>query len=105
MCQDIEAREKERKQKREWKRKQRLKQLKNLKHKFESEYGDIETALSQLSSREKKVITLVYGLDGYPLKQKDIAAQWSVKPQWISEIKKMALNKLEDAKKSGRLKY
>lgn len=105
MKQNLDALEKERKKKREWKRKQRLKQLKALKDKFKSEYGEIETALSQLSSREKKVIILVYGLQGYPMKQKDIAAQWSVTPRWISDIKKTALNKLEEARKSGRLKY
>ena len=51
-----------------------------------------------LSPRERKIITLRYGLGGQvPRTQREIAAQCGISRSYVSRIEKRALSKLEEA--------
>ena len=51
-----------------------------------------------LSPRERKIITLRYGLGGQaPHTQREIAAQCGISRSYVSRIEKRALSKLEEA--------
>ena len=64
-------------------------------------YGDPAVALESLNQKEKLVIKYLYGLDGGPpLTQGAIASMMECSRQWISQIKKSALNKLAPLKKA-----
>lgn len=96
-----ESSEKARKRKRDWWNRNKRKKPLDLKKYFIDTYGDIETALSFLDARETEVIIKIYGLDGNdPVKQKYIAEEWGTSGQWITQIKKEAISKLEEAAKS-----
>ena len=51
-----------------------------------------------LDEREKEIITLRYGLEGYkPLTQREVAAHLKISRSYVSRIEKRALEKLRDA--------
>ena len=51
-----------------------------------------------LDKREKEIITLRYGLEGYkPLTQREVAAYLKISRSYVSRIEKRALEKLRDA--------
>lgn len=51
-----------------------------------------------LDKREKEIITLRYGLEGYkPLTQREVAAYLKISRSYVSRIEKHALEKLRDA--------
>ena len=51
-----------------------------------------------LDEREKEIITLRYGLEGYkPLTQREVAAYLKISRSYVSRIEKRALEKLRDA--------
>ena len=51
-----------------------------------------------LDEREKEIITLRYGLEGYkPLTQREVAAYLKISRSYVSRIEKRALEKLHDA--------
>ena len=51
-----------------------------------------------LDSREKEIITLRYGLEGYkPLTQREVAVYLKISRSYVSRIEKHALEKLRDA--------
>ncbi len=53
---------------------------------------------SALSAREKTIITLRYGLNGYsPLPQREIASRLGISRSYVSRIEKKALSKLRRA--------
>ncbi len=55
-------------------------------------------AQTVLSSREKKIIALRYGLDGKkPLTQREIAEKLNISRSYVSRLEKSALEKLRDA--------
>ncbi len=62
-------------------------------------YGKLHRAMAQcLSERERKILTLRYGLGGRaPLTQREIAAQCGISRSYVSRIEKKALQKLEEA--------
>ncbi|MGF1490698.1 MAG: sigma factor-like helix-turn-helix DNA-binding protein [Prochloraceae cyanobacterium] len=65
---------------------------------FIDNYGDIENTLNILDDKQRQVINLIYGLDGNePITQKDLAERWGKSPQWISQLKKSALNKIKSS--------
>ena len=87
-----------RKRKREWAAAERLKKLQARKQKFIAIYGDIETALDLLDDKQRIVIKKIYGLDGnMPIKEAALAAEWGTSRQWINQIKKSAISKLNDS--------
>ena len=52
----------------------------------------------KLDKREKEIITLRYGLEGYkPLTQREVAAYLKISRSYVSRIEKRALEKLRDA--------
>lgn len=52
----------------------------------------------RLDSRERQIITLRYGLEGYkPLTQREVAAYLKISRSYVSRIEKRALEKLRDA--------
>lgn len=52
----------------------------------------------RLDKREKEIITLRYGLEGYkPLTQREVAAYLKISRSYVSRIEKRALEKLRDA--------
>ena len=52
---------------------------------------------SRLDEREKEIITLRYGLEGYkPLTQREVAAYLGISRSYVSRIEKRALEKLRD---------
>lgn len=56
-----------------------------------------------LSPRERKIITLRYGLGGQvPRTQREIAAQCGISRSYVSRIEKRALAKLEEAMEDWR---
>lgn len=51
-----------------------------------------------LDAREKKIIALRYGLEGYqPLTQREVAAHLGISRSYVSRIEKKALEKMKDA--------
>lgn len=91
-----EKSDKGRKRKRDWAQKERLKVLSAKSKEFIETYGDIDEALDLLNEREEEVIVKIFGLDGnLPVKQIDIAKEWGTSPQWISDIKTSAMDKLD----------
>lgn len=68
---------------------------------FIDTYKDPGVALELLNQKEKLVIKYSYGLDGGPpLTQLAIASMMECSRQWISQIKKSALNKLAPIKRA-----
>lgn len=52
----------------------------------------------ELDEREKEIITLRYGLEGYkPLTQREVAAYLGISRSYVSRIEKRSLEKLRDA--------
>ena len=52
----------------------------------------------RLDSRERQIITLRYGLEGYkPLTQREVASYLKISRSYVSRIEKRALEKLRDA--------
>ena len=65
---------------------------------FLDTYGDPETALQLLPQKQKLVIKYLYGLDGgEPLTQEAIADLMGYRQQWIAQLKKKAIDTLNDA--------
>ena len=57
---------------------------------------------SCLNEREKKIITMRYGLDGKPPRtQREIAAESGISRSYVSRIEKRALKKLKEAFEGG----
>ena len=57
-----------------------------------------ELVARELNSREKQIITLRYGLEGYkPLTQREVAVYLRISRSYVSRIEKRALEKLRDA--------
>lgn len=53
---------------------------------------------SELDRREREIITLRYGLEGYkPLTQREVAEHLRISRSYVSRIEKKALEKLKDA--------
>ena len=62
-----------------------------------------EYIASELNEREKKVITMRYGLNGKdPLTQREVAAKLGISRSYISRIEKKAIEKLRSAVKKGQ---
>ena len=58
----------------------------------------IELVKSKLDEREKQIVTLRYGLEGYkPLTQREVAVHLGISRSYVSRIEKRALEKLRDA--------
>ena len=82
--------------KREWKRRHDG-TIVDKRQWFLDTYGEIEAALNLLDQQEQLVMTRLYGLDGSkPMIQKAIAEELSVTRQRIAQIKKKALETLND---------
>lgn len=63
----------------------------------------IELVKSKLDEREKQIVTLRYGLEGYkPLTQREVAVHLGISRSYVSRIEKRALEKLRDAFGSTR---
>lgn len=57
-----------------------------------------ELVYSELDTREREIITLRYGLNGYtPLTQREVANHLEISRSYVSRIEKKALEKLKDA--------
>ena len=57
-----------------------------------------ELVYSELEPREREIITLRYGLQGYtPLTQREVAEHLRISRSYVSRIEKKALEKLKDA--------
>ena len=57
-----------------------------------------ELVYSELDGRERQIITLRYGLEGYrPLTQREVAAHLKISRSYVSRIEKKALERLKDA--------
>ena len=58
----------------------------------------IELVKTKLDPREKEIVTLRYGLEGYkPLTQREVASYLKISRSYVSRIEKRALEKLRDA--------
>lgn len=58
----------------------------------------IELVKTKLDKREKEIVTLRYGLEGYkPLTQREVASYLKISRSYVSRIEKRALEKLRDA--------
>ena len=58
----------------------------------------LELVKTKLDEREKEIITLRYGLEGYkPLTQREVATHLKISRSYVSRIEKRALEKLRDA--------
>ena len=58
----------------------------------------IELVKTRLDKREKEIVTLRYGLEGYkPLTQREVASYLKISRSYVSRIEKRALEKLRDA--------
>ena len=58
----------------------------------------IELVKTRLDPREKEIVTLRYGLEGYkPLTQREVASYLKISRSYVSRIEKRALEKLRDA--------
>ena len=57
----------------------------------------LELVKTKLDDREKEIVTLRYGLEGYkPLTQREVAAYLKISRSYVSRIEKRALEKLRD---------
>ncbi len=57
---------------------------------------------TELSGREKEIVTLRYGLDGKePLTQRQVAERFSISRSYVSRIEKRAVEKLRTALGEG----
>ena len=57
-----------------------------------------ELVRERLDEREREIVTLRYGLEGYkPLTQREVAAYLKISRSYVSRIEKRALEKLRDA--------
>ena len=57
----------------------------------------LELVKTKLDEREKQIVTLRYGLEGYkPLTQREVAAYLKISRSYVSRIEKRALEKLRD---------
>ncbi len=57
-----------------------------------------ELVKTVLDKREKRIITLRYGLEGYkPLTQREVADYLGISRSYVSRIEKKSLEKLKDA--------
>ena len=66
----------------------------------------LEFVKTKLDQREKEIITLRYGLEGYkPLTQREVAAYLKISRSYVSRIEKHALEKLRDAFGSERPEF
>ena len=66
----------------------------------------LEFVKTKLDQREKEIITLRYGLEGYkPLTQREVAAYLKISRSYVSRIEKHALEKLRDAFGSARPEF
>lgn len=66
----------------------------------------LEFVKTKLDQREKEIITLRYGLEGYkPLTQREVAAYLKISRSYVSRIEKHALEKLRDAFGSSRPEF
>lgn len=62
--------------------------------------------ISELDKREREIITLRYGLEGYkPLTQREVAEHLRISRSYVSRIEKKALEKLKDAFGSVRPEF
>ena len=53
---------------------------------------------AELDKREKEIVVLRYGLQGYePLTQREVAAYLKISRSYVSRIEKKALKKLRDS--------
>ena len=58
----------------------------------------LELVKTKLDGREKEIVTLRYGLEGYkPLTQREVASYLKISRSYVSRIEKRALEKLRDA--------
>ena len=58
----------------------------------------LELVKSKLDKRERQIITLRYGLEGYkPLTQREVAAYLKISRSYVSRIEKHALEKLRES--------
>ena len=58
----------------------------------------LELVKTKLDTREREIITLRYGLEGYkPLTQREVALHLKISRSYVSRIEKHALEKLRDA--------
>ena len=58
----------------------------------------LELVKTKLDKREKEIVTLRYGLEGYkPLTQREVASYLKISRSYVSRIEKRALEKLRDA--------
>ncbi len=84
--------------KRDWWQKNRGKTPLDPQQYFIDTYGDPDTALQLLPQKQKLVIKYLYGLDGgEPLTQEAIADLMGYRQQWIAQLKKKAIDTLNDA--------
>ena len=57
-----------------------------------------ELVVAKLDEREREIVTLRYGLEGYkPMTQREVAAHLRISRSYVSRIEKRALEKLRDA--------
>ena len=57
-----------------------------------------ELVKTKLDAREKQIIVLRYGLEGYkPMTQREVAKHLGISRSYVSRIEKRALEKLRDA--------
>ena len=57
-----------------------------------------ELVIARLDEREREIVTLRYGLEGYkPLTQREVASYLKISRSYVSRIEKRALEKLRDA--------
>lgn len=61
--------------------------------------GRLRQSMAQcLSQREREILTMRYGLDGFaPSTQREVAARCGISRSYVSRIEKKALQKLEGA--------
>lgn len=65
-----------------------------------------ELVRTKLDEREKEIITLRYGLEGYkPLTQREVAQHLKISRSYVSRIEKRALEKLKDAFGNSRPEF
>ena len=58
----------------------------------------LELVKTKLDKREKEIVTLRYGLEGYkPLTQREVASYLKISRSYVSRIEKRAFEKLRDA--------
>ena len=63
----------------------------------EEENATIHEAVNSLDERERRIITLRYGLDGNPeMTQKDVADLLGISQSYISRLEKKIISRLHD---------